>query len=325
MAGDWIKMRIDLGDDPAVIGMASILGIDEDVIVGKLHRLWSWADKHTIDGKTNGVTPAWLDRFVACKGFADAMQSAKWLLIDGGSLCFPNFDKHNGKSAKSRAEAAIRQRLSRENRDKGERGHDRVVTPAPFVRAVVSRDGGRCAYCGDEGSRHNKLGVDHIIPMSRGGKDAMENLVSCCSLCNREKNDRTPEEWGMPLKFLPQGVTYESHQICDRTVTRVEKKRITTPIPPSGAFLRFWGTWPKSNRKQAQGQCWDRWRKADMDLCADAIISHVEGLKGSADWRKNGGEFVPAPLVYLNQRRWEGAEAPAAVQEAPLYRREGVM
>jgi hypothetical protein len=112
---------------------------------------------------------------------------------------------------------------------------------------------------------------------------------------------------------------------ADKKRTREEKRRVTTPIPPSGAFLRFWGTWPKSTRKQAQGQCWDRWRKADLDQGAEKIIAHVEGLKGSADWRKNGGEFIPAPLVYLNQRRWEGAEAPAPAQEAPLYRREGVM
>jgi hypothetical protein len=120
-------------------------------------------------------------------------------------------------------------------------------------------------------------------------------------------------------------VTLPSRTKRDKNVTREEKIKLTTPLPPSGAFLRFWGTWPKSTRKQAQGQCWDRWRKADLDQGAEKIIAHVEGLKGSADWRKNGGEFIPAPLVYLNQRRWEGAEAPAPAQEAPLYRREGVM
>lgn len=110
------------------------------------------------------------------------------------------------------------------------------------------------------------------------------------------------------------------------TVThREEKRRITTHIPPSGAFLRFWGAWPKSSRKQAQGKCWSIWRKADLDQCAEAIVSHVDALKVSADWSKQGGAFIPAPIVYLNQRRWEGAEAPTAAQDAPMYRREGVM
>jgi hypothetical protein len=78
--------------------------------------------------------------------------------------------------------------------------------------------------------------------------------------------------------------------------------------PPSGAFLRFWGLWPSSSRKGSRSECWERWRKTDLDLQADEIISHVEAMKSSADWLKNGGEFIPAPLVYLNKRKWDGAE-----------------
>jgi hypothetical protein len=81
--------------------------------------------------------------------------------------------------------------------------------------------------------------------------------------------------------------------------------------PPSGAFLRFWGVWPSSSRKGSRGECWERWRKHDFDLVAEEIISHVEGMKSSADWLKNGGEFIPAPLAYLNKKRWEGAETAA--------------
>lgn len=79
------------------------------------------------------------------------------------------------------------------------------------------------------------------------------------------------------------------------------------PIPPSGAFLRFWGAWPKHHRKQAQGRCWEIWRKADLDLVVETILAHVESLKRGA-WLKDGGAYIPAPKVYLNDRRWEGAE-----------------
>lgn len=92
--------------------------------------------------------------------------------------------------------------------------------------------------------------------------------------------------------------------------TREEKRRDITPIPPSGAFLRFWSSWPKGHRKQAQGKCWNVWQRSDLDQQAASILSHVEVLKASEDWQRDGGRFIPAPLVYLNQRRWEGAEAP---------------
>lgn len=95
---------------------------------------------------------------------------------------------------------------------------------------------------------------------------------------------------------------------ADKKRTRVRERERSNPIVPSGQFLRFWGAWPKSPRKQSRGSCWERWRKADFDLVADQIIVHVEAMKLSIDWRKDAGAFIPAPLVYLNQRRWEGAE-----------------
>jgi hypothetical protein len=76
--------------------------------------------------------------------------------------------------------------------------------------------------------------------------------------------------------------------------------------PPG--FDRFWQAWPRSARKQARGECLKAWTKAKAEPVADTIVAHVERLKSSPGWAKQGGEFVPAPLVYLNQRRWEGAD-----------------
>ena len=117
MAADWIKMRVDLSDDPAVFIIATAVGVTEDAVVGKLHRLWSWADKHTTAGFAPGITEKWADRFVGCKGFSAAMTKAGWLEFSDAGVQFPRFDRHNGHSAKVRAEAMDRQRLSRAERD----------------------------------------------------------------------------------------------------------------------------------------------------------------------------------------------------------------
>jgi hypothetical protein len=117
MAGDWIKMRVDIADDPAVIGMAEALKISEDEVVGKLHRLWSWADKHTTSGFVPRITAKWIDRHLEKGGFALQMQAAGWLVIDAEGVTFPSFDRHNGKSAKSRAENTERARKSRKTRE----------------------------------------------------------------------------------------------------------------------------------------------------------------------------------------------------------------
>ena len=117
MAGDWIKMRIDLHDDPAVWAMADALDISTDEVVGRLLRVWGWADRHTTDGHAC-VTLSSLDRHAGVTGFAHAMRDAGWLTLDDDNMVtFPNFERHNGTTAKKRAQASSRQIRARQKRD----------------------------------------------------------------------------------------------------------------------------------------------------------------------------------------------------------------
>ena len=72
---------------------------------------------------------------------------------------------------------------------------------------IFLRDGERCMYCGER-FKTSDLTLDHVIPRSRGGSQAWDNLVSCCAKDNHRKGNRTPEEAGMKLihKPLPQTV-----------------------------------------------------------------------------------------------------------------------
>ncbi len=65
-------------------------------------------------------------------------------------------------------------------------------------RGVLRRDAHRCAYCAGHATT-----VDHVVPRSRGGADAWENLVACCVRCNNAKGARTPEEKGWSLRLHP--------------------------------------------------------------------------------------------------------------------------
>jgi 5-methylcytosine-specific restriction endonuclease McrA len=65
-------------------------------------------------------------------------------------------------------------------------------------RAVFARDGHRCQYCG--GSAEN---IDHVIPRSRGGLHAWENVVASCRPCNARKRDHLLEESGLRLRRPP--------------------------------------------------------------------------------------------------------------------------
>ena len=89
------------------------------------------------------------------------------------------------------------------------------------------------------------------------------------------------------------------------------EKSAGKPADPPG-FAEFWKTWPPTERKQAKGKCLEAWKKSGAEQDAEAVLAHVERLKDSESWKKQGGQFVPAPLVYLGQRRWDGADDDAA-------------
>lgn len=82
-------------------------------------------------------------------------------------------------------------------------------------------------------------------------------------------------------------------------------------------FNEFWDAWPRNNRKVAKKQCLDKWARFECANEATLIVQHVEWMKGQPDWQKDAGAFIPAPMVYLNQRRWEGWEPPVERPKRP--------
>jgi 5-methylcytosine-specific restriction endonuclease McrA len=75
-------------------------------------------------------------------------------------------------------------------------------TPPLCNRTLFRRDDHRCLYCGNRHSR-SELTRDHVMPVSRGGRDRWENVVAACKRCNWQKDNLTPEEAGMPLLAVP--------------------------------------------------------------------------------------------------------------------------
>lgn len=86
---------------------------------------------------------------------------------------------------------------------RGEMGNKHLFTvPALSNRALFLRDQKICAYCANEFTSDH-LTRDHIHPTSRNGRNIWTNVVSACGPCNKRKNDKTPEEAGMKLHYVP--------------------------------------------------------------------------------------------------------------------------
>ena len=58
---------------------------------------------------------------------------------------------------------------------------------------------GVCYYCG-QSTPPRELTMDHIVPISRGGKSIKGNVIPCCKKCNNNKKHLLPMEWEQYLK-----------------------------------------------------------------------------------------------------------------------------
>ena len=73
----------------------------------------------------------------------------------------------------------------------GEKVKAREMRKSQWWKNLVSK--GICHYCGKSFPAKD-LTMDHIVPLSRGGKSTKGNIVPCCKNCNNEKKYLTPAD-----------------------------------------------------------------------------------------------------------------------------------
>lgn len=131
MAGDWIKFEVNTPEKQEVLAITANMGWDDpDLAVGKLLRVWRWFDQQTVDGNARSVSTALLDRIAGVTGFAKAMAEVGWLFITDEGIRLPNFERHNGKTAKDRALTAKRVANHKANAKSNDDGNAGTVTDA---------------------------------------------------------------------------------------------------------------------------------------------------------------------------------------------------
>jgi 5-methylcytosine-specific restriction endonuclease McrA len=173
------------------------LGKDKLPAVG----LWQLAGTWSADNLTDGFVPC-----EQVKGWDPKLRYANRLVEVG----FWTAIEHDGEEGFEFHEWSTYQPM----RDEVEKRRiedwmrkDLYARPG-LVQAVKDRDGDLCRYCGLAVRWSDRRGprggtIDHVQPVSRNGKNELNNLVIACRSCNSRKQDRTPDEAGMPLLTPP--------------------------------------------------------------------------------------------------------------------------
>jgi len=131
---DWIKIEHTTPDKQEVLRISEILSMNPYEVLGRLVKVWIWADQNLKDGHSFVTSLSQISHVAGVTNFGEAMKESGWIVVKDGKLVFPNFLKHNGKSAKTRADSQKRQRQSRDGHgsvtDLSHKTPNEVVTPS---------------------------------------------------------------------------------------------------------------------------------------------------------------------------------------------------
>jgi len=325
MAGDWIKLEINTFEKPEVMAITAAIGFDDpDFVVGKLAKVWRWFDQHTVNGNAENVTKSLLDRMVGVTGMCDAMAKVGWLIVTDNGIYLPNFDKHNGSSAKNRVETARRVAKHRDNNPVTKKT-DRGIIPRPVRAAVMKAYSCTCVYCGrkegeyapPETSADAVMHVDHVVPLACGGEDSIANMVCACGACNRFKSDRTPDECGLVWPVDTEGNKIGVTSALPRE-EKIYKTSCSNDEHSNDDFEQFWTAYPKKQAKQDAAKAFRAAKLKPEQL--QTVLQDIKRRGSSPDWQKDGGKFIPLPATYLRGKRWEDAPLAQPMTGAVEYR-----
>jgi hypothetical protein len=257
MAGDWIKIRLDLHQDFAVLQMARRLGVDRWAIVGRLSDIWGWIGSHTEDGVGVPLDSEMLDEHVSCPGFAEALRAVGWLSGRDGALTFPKWERHNSMSAKARALEAEAKRLRRAGResDTGSDGLSDVASGIPSDKCPTN-------------------GAENVGPEKRREESKGDG---------KKARARDPLEWSELVGWV--GVTAEDRESWGRAYPAVDIDR----------QLAAMHEWLRANPDRAVKKRWRRfvagWLERRQERGGDR--PGVPAANGAAPRARSWGTPVP--------------------------------
>ena len=122
----------------------------------------------------------------------------------------------------------------------------------------------------------------------------------------------------------------ETENVSERGTERVTKnvppnktnktKTKNPPKSPQGddTFAAFWSAYPRKDSKAKAKASWDK-LKPDKELVSQ-IMAALEQHKRSDQWTRDGGQYIPYPATWLNQRRWEDEGITQTQPEPPKKR-----
>ncbi len=176
----------------------------------------------------HGLPQSWITLEQAVLHYA--AQEVRWELGDEIAVFRGGHNARTGRQSVIRVRSIV-----------GTQGVPRL---SPFEnRAALSnhklfqRDRFTCAYCGARGD-DEMLTREHVVPLAQRGQDHWTNVVTACRGCNHRKGNRTPEQAGMPLLYVPYVPTlWEDFILRNRRILSDQMEFLAAHLPKGSRLL----------------------------------------------------------------------------------------
>lgn len=205
-------------------------------------------------------------------------------------------------------------------------------------QAIFSRDKFECQYCG----AHDDLTIDHIVPLTQGGTNEDDNLITACVSCNSYKGTLTLEELAKKLETTSLGnmslnrvsnilnrVFKKLNRVSNISDTLKDKEKekdnnnininnikTTTKqvelLSVPTAFDLFWNEYPKK-RAGSKDKARIAFDKAIQrgQITAEQLVAKAKEYAHSEEATKNDGMYAKGAAAWLNDDRFLIRYAPA--------------
>ena len=185
---------------------------------------------------STGLPLEWIDFRVAAK-----LYSVGDVIYTLGEHLYTIRGGVNSKSG-LRSEININSIIATRGRSKHSQRKLTDFTPPLNNQTLFKRDDHLCLYCGNQFSKR-ELTRDHVTPVSKGGFDTWQNVVSACKRCNNIKGGKTPEESKMGLLAIPFAPSYAEYILLQsRNILADQMSFLLSHIPKSSPIIERFQT-----------------------------------------------------------------------------------
>ena len=283
----WLEVHQTLPQHRKTLRAARLAGVSSIEIVGFVLSLWLWSLDNAPDGEIA------VDEFASIAGMLGWRNDTEQLLsalLGCGTNRGPGFleeieDRLSIHDWESYAGRLIHQRSEHRQRSARQRNAKESENAARSVRAA----------CAQRAHLHYTT-----LQNSTEKSSPLPPQIANADLFGEE-----PPKNGAPEK--------------GKAASR-KKRPAKQTAPPDERFERFWTAYP---RKIGKGKARESFQKvAPGDELLERMLSAVEAQKGSRRWRDENGRYIPLPVTWLNQERWDDEVEPeAAPPPKPKYER----